>query len=567
MVTTTGSGLSVPDWPLSFGRLNPRMVGGVFFEHGHRLVAAAVGFLTLIAAFWASLVQAPRFVRRAAWFALGLVILQGLLGGLTVLMKLPTAVSVAHGCTAQLFLCTIVALVLLTTPAFVDADCRITGPSASSLRLGSVTALIIVFLQLVVGATMRHMGAGLIIPDFPTSMGRLVPPLVTLEICINFAHRCLAVMVLLAVGLLVARIYREHSQQPALPKLALGLSGLVLVQITLGALTVWSRRGLFPTSLHVMNGALVLATTFAIVLWSYRLTSARRQSGIVETTATGTRADWMELAKMRLVTLSAFTAGCGYWLSTSQPRWSVLAMVVVGIFLLGGGSSVLNHVFEVETDALMARTRNRPLPAGRVSTVMAERVGAALGLGGVLFLGVAVRPLCGILALLAMVSYLFIYTPLKRTTPMCTLVGAVPGALPVLIGWTAGTGRLDIGGWILFLILFVWQLPHFMAIAWLCREDYAKAGLPMLTVVDPAGGLASLQTLVYCLALVPISLAPTLYGMTGLLYSFIALVLGVIYLVFGVRMSRERTTVRARQLLMASVIYLPLLYGAMMINR
>ena len=143
----------------------------------------------------------------------------------------------------------------------------------------------------------------------------------------------------------------------------------------------------------------------------------------------------------------------------------------------------------------------------------------------------------------------------------------VPGALPVLIGWTAGTGRLDIGGWILFLILFVWQLPHFMAIAWLCREDYAKAGLPMLTVVDPAGGLASLQTLVYCLALVPISLAPTLYGMTGLLYSFIALVLGVMYLVFGVRMSRERTTVRARQLLLASVVYLPLLYGAMMINR
>jgi protoheme IX farnesyltransferase len=179
----------------------------------------------------------------------------------------------------------------------------------------------------------------------------------------------------------------------------------------------------------------------------------------------------------------------------------------------------------------------------------------------------AVQPLSGLLAALAVISYVWVYTPLKRTTPMCTLVGAIPGALPVLVGWSAAHGTVTLGGWLLFLILFLWQLPHFMGIAWLCREDYARARLPMITVVDPEGFLASAQIIVYTLLLVPVSMAPTLAGMAGLTYFLLSFLLGMGFLFFGVRMARQRTTKRARQLVLASVAYLPLLYIILLWNR
>lgn len=565
LVTTTGSGLSVPDWPLSFGKINPRMVGGVAFEHGHRLVAAFVGFLTLTFAFWASLAKAPRTVRRVGWLALALVVFQGLLGGLTVLMRLPTVVSVAHGTTAQLFFCTVVALVLLTSETFNKAPVAFSGSRARSMKTASLAAFSIVLLQLVIGATMRHLGAGLVIPDFPTSLGRWIPPLVNLEVAVNFTHRVMALMVFLVCCALIYRVHR--SGQRVLQNLGLILGLLVAVQVTLGALTVWTGRGLFPTSFHVVNGALVLATCFAIVMWCFRLSVSVAKSDPVRAGDRGTRKDWVELAKFRLVTLSAFTAGVGYWVSLPQPDWWALFMVVAGVFVLGSGSGILNHVLEVDTDSRMDRTKNRPLPAGRVNPLLAERVGASLTIGGIFMLGFTVGPLSGVLAFLAAGSYLFVYTPLKRTTPLCTVVGAVPGALPVLIGWTAGTGRLDLGGWILFAILFLWQLPHFMAIAWLCREDYQRAGLPMVTVVDPKGNLAATQILAYCLALLPVSMAPTLTGMAGPFYFFAALILGLCYLGFGLRMSFRRDRARARQLLLVSVMYLPLLYGCLMLGR
>lgn len=573
MVTTTGSGLSVPDWPLSFGKINPRMVGGVAFEHGHRLVASAVGFLVLVAAIWASVVKAATVVRRLALFALALVIFQGLLGGLTVLMRLPTAVSVAHGTTAQLFFCSIVALMWVTSSGFVRAEGTISGGAARNLLIASGGMTGLVLLQLLVGATMRHMGAGLVIPDFPTSLGHIVPPLASTEIAINFTHRLMGMAVAAMAILLCLRVYRFHRKETTLVRLATALVGLVAIQITLGALTVWHSRALIPTSLHVMNGAMVLATAFSTFLWSWKLTRpARRASEAADEIGGATRmkdvsrADWMELAKVRLTTMSVFTALCGYALG-SQP-WSVsgVLVTVVGVFLLGAGSSMLNHVMEVETDALMDRTRNRPLPAGRVHPALVERTGGLLVAAGTLSLGLW-QPWAGLLAFAAFFSYVFMYTPMKSWSPSCTVVGAVPGALPVLVGYVIGNGALDLGGLILFAILFLWQLPHFMAIAWLCREDYARAGLPMVTVIDPGGRLASSQILIYSLALLPVSLAPTLVGMTGQLYFYCALILGLIYLYSGVLLCWRKTAVAARKLLLTSVVYLPLLYGVMVANQ
>ncbi|MBI3924339.1 MAG: protoheme IX farnesyltransferase [Armatimonadetes bacterium] len=587
LVTTTDSGLAVPDWPLSFGLVFPKMVGGVAFEHGHRMLAAFVGLLTVILAVWASLSRSDRLIRRLAWLAVGMVVVQGLLGGLTVLMKLPVLVSVAHGTMAQLFFCIVVALVIVTSPSYRAAEPGTFGEAALKLRISSMALFVLVLLQLLLGATMRHMGAGLVIPDFPTSLGRWIPPLVSAEVAINFAHRVMALIVLLGAAVLIGRILRTNRHLPVLPALAWVLAFLVALQITLGAFTVWGMRAMIPTSLHVVNGALVLVVAFSILLWSLRLTDpaaqaleAREVSRPVTPRGAGAAPDsahpalpragwkdWMELSKVRLVVLSAFTAGSGYWLGALDPQLGPLAAVSLGVLVMGAGGGILNHALEADTDARMQRTMSRPIPAGRVDVFTAEWVGGALGVAGSLFLGMVVHPQCGLLAILALVTYLLVYTPLKRMTPMCTLVGAVPGALPVLIGWVGARGTFDLGGWLLFLILFLWQLPHFMAIAWLCREDYARAGLPMMTVVDPEGRLAACQILVYCLALLPVSTAPTLLGMAGALYFFFALALGLGYLAVGMRMCWDRNTVRARQLLLASVVYLPAIYTALMLNR
>lgn len=561
-VTTTGSGLAVPDWPLSFGTLFPSMTGGVFFEHGHRLVAGMVGFLTLVLACWTGIARTPPLVRRLAWLALLLVIIQGLLGGLTVLLKLPTQVSVAHGCLAQFFLCTVVALVLVTSPSW-NRPGPLDLSRVGRLRTAAFLALLAVVGQLIVGATMRHMGAGLIWVDFPTCGGQWLPMLDSPEKAIHFAHRVGALLVTLACGYLSYQVLR-FQQDCRLRRLASALIGLLVLQVSLGILTLYSMRGFFPTCLHVMNGALLLATVFSLVIWSLRLPAMDSQPAQPER---GTMKDWVELTKPRLVMMAAFTAGCSYWMATGNPTWTVLIQLVLGTYVMGAGAAVLNHVLEVDVDAVMRRTCNRPLPAGRLSPVAAELFGGVLAAGGCLYLGIAVQPLSGLLAALAVISYVWVYTPMKRKTPLCTLVGAIPGALPVLVGWSAAQGSVTLGGWLLFLILFLWQLPHFMGIAWLCREDYARARLPMITVVDPEGFLASAQIIVYTLLLVPVSMAPTLAGMAGITYFLLSFLLGLGFLFFGVRMARQRTTRRARQLVLASVAYLPLLYIILLWNR
>lgn len=571
MVTTTGSGLSVPDWPLSFGRLNPHMVGGVFFEHGHRLVAGTVGFLVLIAAAWAYYIRAAKVVRRLALACLALVIVQGLLGGLTVLLRLPPAVSVAHGTTAHVFLCLVVTLMWWTTKSFVSTKERITGVAGRDLFVASSAMVGLVFTQLLIGATMRHMGAGLVIPDFPKSLGQWIPPISSPYIAINFAHRLMGLAVFVMAILLCVRIFRQFRHQKALAVLAGLLMVLVLVQVTLGALTVWSFKGLIPTSLHVMNGALVLATAFSIFLWSWRLTRSKIVDEVTEPEGAATHLgevtaeDWKQLAKVRLVSMSVFTGLCGYLVGQGTFSWMGLGIAVVGISCLGAGSAMLNHVMEVETDALMGRTQNRPLPTGRVSVGLVERTGGALVTLGTLGLGLW-DPLAGLLSFAAFFTYVFCYTPMKVFSPYCTVMGAVPGALPVLVGYVVRTGVFDLKGLVLFAILFLWQLPHFIAIAWLCREDYQRAGLQMVTVIDPDGDLASSQVIIYCLALLPVSMAPTLLGMAGQLYFYCALLLGVAYLYRGGALCLRRNVVAARKLLLTSVIYLPLLYGVLVVN-
>jgi len=244
-----------------------------------------------------------------------------------------------------------------------------------------------------------------------------------------------------------------------------------------------------------------------------------------------------------------------------------MTQAVAGTALAAGGAAVLNQLYERETDALMRRTRLRPLPDGRVAPADARIFGIALSLAGLLLLAARANWLAAGLALATILVYLIVYTPMKRRTPLSTLVGAVPGALPVLIGWTASHGSVALGGATLFTIVFLWQIPHFMAIAWLYRDDYCKAGFPMLPVIDPQGRRAGRQAVRYAAALVPVSLAPTFAGISGTVYFVSALVLGVALLVLAVRFAATRNDRAARALFLGSITYLPLLWIVMIAGR
>jgi cytochrome c oxidase assembly protein subunit 15 len=274
LVTSTESGLSVPDWPLSYGRLMPPMVGGVRYEHGHRMVAAAVGLLTVILAVWLSRRERRAWVRGLGWLALAAVVAQGVLGGLTVLFLLPTEISVAHACLAQTFFCMTVVLAVVTSPRWE----RGSGSETVTL-LANVTASA-VFLQLLIGAVMRHNKAGLAIPDFPSSLGRVIPPLDSFPVAIAFAHRAWALVVAVLVFATIAAAGR--SGRSGLRRTAIVLGVVVIAQIALGAITVLSGRDVAITTAHVATGALLLGTAVAMAVGSLarpRLTAVSSPPG------------------------------------------------------------------------------------------------------------------------------------------------------------------------------------------------------------------------------------------------------------------------------------------------
>lgn len=293
--------------------------------------------------------------------------------------------------------------------------------------------------------------------------------------------------------------------------------------------------------------------------------------------ATSLLRDYAELAKLRVTSLIMMTAWCGYFFGAQKAEISSLNSglfhVLLGIGLASGGTAALNEVLERDIDARMGRTAQRPLPAGRMSLFHATAVGLAATIGGAIYLAFFTNWLTGLLTFLTSVVYLAAYTPLKRLSPVCTFVGAFPGAMPGVLGWAAARGQLEWGTLVLFAILFVWQFPHFFSIAWLYREDYAKGGIRMLPVVEEDGRSTARRILIYSLILIPLSIFPSLIGMAGNLYLAGALILGLALFYFGARLAFLRrplaspaSKMRARHLLQATVIYLPLLFALMMVN-
>ncbi|MBI3011082.1 MAG: protoheme IX farnesyltransferase, partial [Candidatus Omnitrophica bacterium] len=441
LVTSTGSGLSVPDWPLSYGGWFPPMVGGILYEHGHRMIAGLVGLMVLVLAAWLWRAEPRVWVRRLGEAALVAVILQALLGGLTVLLLLPPAISIAHAVLGQAIFCLAVCLSWCTSPRWTERPASFSDATCPSLRALGLMAACLVLAQVFLGALVRH-------------TGRAVG-----------AHIFGAAALLLVTGWFVMRAAALRSLRPH----AWRLMGLVALQLVVGGVVFTHRASVALRTAHQALGALVLAQAILLAWQTIRYSSRsararpwRRWIGA-----------YAELTKARLSGLVLLTTAVGFWLGMREPaEMGRLLPLCAGMALVVGGAHALNQWLEREWDALMERTRRRPLPSGQLSPETACRFGMGMSLAGIVVLAVAVNLLSATLAAIAWALYLLVYTPLKRRTPLCTLVGAIPGALPPMIGWAGARHALGVEAWVLFALLFIWQLPHFLALAVLYREDY-----------------------------------------------------------------------------------------------
>jgi len=287
--------------------------------------------------------------------------------------------------------------------------------------------------------------------------------------------------------------------------------------------------------------------------------------------------DYIDLTKPRITWLILMSTAIGYFFGLPKAHGWIefltrvpllgLLHTIVGTGLIASGTAALNQWYEREADRKMRRTANRPLPAGRLDSNRALAFGIALSIAGFAELWLGVNFLCAAIGLFTLASYLFLYTPMKTRTWWSTTVGAIPGAMPPVIGFAAAAGTLNRESAVLGAILFLWQFPHFYAIAWMYKDDYARAGIRMLPVVEPDGRSTARQIVLYGIALIPVSLAPSLLGMAGSIYLIGALALGLWFLYSGVRVALERSLVRARGVLITSVLYLPLIYSLLVLDR
>ena len=278
--------------------------------------------------------------------------------------------------------------------------------------------------------------------------------------------------------------------------------------------------------------------------------------------------DFVALAKPRLNLLVVVSAVAGYVMAGGEAGDVVRVLcVALGTGLVAGGASAFNQILERTPDGLMRRTRTRPMPDGRLTTGEAALFASVVASAGLVVLTLGANLLSAAVAFATLATYVGVYTPLKRISSVATVVGAIPGALPAVIGWAAAEGALSRGAWVLFAIMFLWQLPHFLAIAWIYREDYARAGFPMLPVIEPDGRSTARQAVIYATSLLPVSLAPTLVGMAGTIYFAGALVLTLIFVALAVRFGLSRSVADARRLFFGSIIYLPVLWMLMIADR
>jgi protoheme IX farnesyltransferase len=562
LVRATDSGLGCPDWPRCFGKLVPPAELHAWIEHSHRLVASVVMVLVaaLVVAAWRT--GQERVVRRAAVAALVLVLAQALIGAFVVWWKLRADSVTLHLATAL----ALVALLIFIDFRARHGGGRRQGQDRRFVRLVAAGAALL-YLQMLVGSTVTGHHAGLAYP-----LDVLWPDLGPSVARIQLAHRTLAVVVgtlVVAIWLVARRSQRAH---PTVTRLAGYAAGLVAVQIGLGVANVANRLSALTVVPHLAVGALLWGTLFSLLLHADRFAGlpGRDPAEPEPAPARGARQSataYFLLTKPRIIELLLVTTVPTMFIAArGVPSPWLMAATLFGGALSAASANVLNCYLDRDIDALMRRTARRPLPAHRVDPADALRFGLVLGVAGFVWLWTFVNLLSAVLATAAILFYVFVYTiGLKRRSTQNIVIGGAAGAVPVLVGWSAVTGRVDLPALVLFAIIFYWTPPHFWALSLRFKDDYAAAGVPMRPVVRGARE-TSTQILYYTVLLVAVTLLLYPAGRMGAVYLAAAVALGGAFIWRALELRRDLTGRRAIRLFSFSNTYLALLFGAMALD-
>ncbi len=554
-VNPTGSSLACPDWPTCYGSFFPEMTGGVLFEHSHRIAATIVGLLSIG-------IAALAWKTSARWLAvaaLALVVFQGVLGGVTVILRLPTVVSTSHLAIAMLFFSLTIFLAFRVRPGATEGT-----ESLAKVRRLAAIAFALVYAQIVLGGLVRHTLSGRACLDLPLCGGEWWPA--HGPAALHMLHRYVAVAVLVAVvahALLALKALQDEDRPIA--KLAAALAPwIALLQMAVGVLMVHRKIEWVSAMAHTGIAALLLGAFVVLYVGAGPLADPKTMKPVTAE-GPGLLRDLVALTKPSVTGMNILMTLGGLAMAGVGADWTLIALTVLGTSGAVASANALNMVWERDGDKLMARTAGRPLPTGRMSPAVAALFGVVIGICGVALLAMVNLTTAG-LGLFALLSYVLVYTPMKRRAPLSLLVGAVPGAIPPLMGWTAVTGRLDLPGLVLFGILLVWQLPHFIAIALYRKADYARAGIKTVPVVR-GDAVAKAQAIAWCTALVPLSLMLVPLEVAGWFYGTVALGLGVWFLAWSLKgLKRGAGAPWARKFFFASLIYLPVLVLALALD-
>ncbi len=586
LVHNTESSLACPDWPLCYGQVFPVMEGGILIEHSHRLLATLVGFLCILQVYvstkyWkANPNPEALHLRHWSWGLLGLVILQGLLGGLTVIYKLPTIVSTSHLTLSLIFFCSLIYVhhhqsLLSTKPSFKifnlsDEEKQIFGLRWNSFyRHLLLLSGVLLFCQIIPGPFMRHSGAGVACGvGFQNSLlcmdislwKRVLFPQVPAAM-LHMAHRLFALLVFSVIAYGSYHLWNLFRGIKKLQVLSLLPVLFCSFQVVVGVLTVAYHIQVVPTTLHLFGAVVTLVS-----IWKLALILKSLESRHSTTSPHSFLSDVVNLTKPKLSGLVMMTVLVGIYLAPSHVNFFKGLWAFILIFFSAIGATTLNCYLEKDVDEKMIRTRDRALPSGRFSPQIALGLGVVFVSFSFFMLHFTINEITAILSLISVLLYLYVYTPMKQKSQNAVYVGAIPGALPPVLGLTAVTGEIDAMAIILFLIVFVWQLPHFLAISIYHADDYRSANIQ---VYPNQLGVKITKNLIfgYTIVLLLLSLSPIQYFKVSGAYSLTALVLGLSFVVLSTGgywvKNIHRVKDWAKFYFYGSIIYLPLLFGAL----